>query len=149
MTQAQRERRAKQISRMGWEAAGQLPIEELDEVAFGLTDGLHELPTEDIEIWDMDNWETAKAEVDADPERWEPYLDDPIHVNLQDGVLKLADGHHRLYTAILKRRRTIPVLLEIKDNPIRKIMAWAEDPDRVVLNPGALRDLKASLMPPG
>jgi len=145
MTQDERERRAREIAALGWEGAAELPIRELDLVAFGYTYGGYDLDIEDIHVWDRSNWETAAAEVKAEPQRWVPYLDRPLDVEYRDGKLQLMDGHHRLYTAKRLGRPTMPAWVQVKDNPIRRIMAWVEDPSRFELNP-EYRRIKRRLM---
>jgi hypothetical protein len=100
-----------------------LPIDVLDRMAFGVTQGEQRLALADIRIKYEDDYENAVDYVTKHPTDYEDALDVPVDVSLERGVYWLEDGHHRFVTAELRGDRDILVSLTIKDNPIRAIEA--------------------------
>lgn len=97
-----------------------LPIEQLDRLAFGVTEGEQRLPLDQIQIRYQDDYDDARDYVTEHPEDYLEALEtEPIEVALERGVYWLEDGHHRYVTAQLRGDTDILVDLTIKDNPVR------------------------------
>lgn len=122
---ADRLARARQIAAMGYEAAAGLDTDELDRVAFGVTQGVQRLPLAKLEVRYDADLEQAEYAVDREPDRWKPYLDEPIEVTLRDGRLHIEEGHHRYVTAKRMGLDSVLVDLTISDNPVTAIFAMA------------------------
>ena len=100
-----------------------LPVDILDHMAFGITEGLHELPVDQIQIKYADDYRNAMDEIQEG--LWQPeegIEDEPVDVSLERGVYWLEDGHHRFVAFKLAGRPTILADVTIKDNPVRVLM---------------------------
>lgn len=100
-----------------------LPVDVLDHMAFGITEGVHELPLDVIQIKYKDDYQNAVEEINEG--LWEPQEgieDEPVDVSLERGVYWLEDGHHRFVASKLMGRDRILANLSIKDNPVRVLM---------------------------
>lgn len=117
--------RAREIAEMGYEAAAQLDTDELDRVAFGVTQGVQEMPLSDLKVKYDADLEQAEHAVSREPDRWKEHLDEPIEVKLRDGEFHIEDGHHRYVTAKRMGLDEIKVDLTIDDNPVKKIFQMA------------------------
>jgi len=104
---------------MNVEELQQLPIEQLDRMAFGRSQGVQRLPLDEIRIRYQDDYRNALDYVEQCPDCYEEALDtEPVDVTLERGVYWLQDGHHRLVTAQARGDRDILANLIIKDNPV-------------------------------
>jgi len=100
-----------------------LPIDVLDRMAFGVVEGVQELPVGDIKIKYADDYNNAVAEIEEGLwEGNESALEEPVEVSLERGIYWLEDGHHRYVMARGLGRDTILADLSIKDNPVRALM---------------------------
>jgi len=104
----------------------QLPIDELDRMAFGVTQGIQQLPIDQIQIKYQDDFENALDYVEDCLDCYVDALDEPVEVSLERGVYWLEDGHHRYVTAVGLGNDTILADLTIKDNPIRVLTRPAQ-----------------------
>jgi len=101
----------------------QLPTEQLDRMAFGVTQGEQRLPLDQIRIKYLDDYEKALDYVAECPACYEEALDtEPVEVALERGVYWLEDGHHRYVTAEVRGDQDILVDLTIKDNPVEALL---------------------------
>ena len=101
----------------------QLPIEQLDKMAFGVTQGEQRLPLKNIKIKYQDDYDNALEYVTEHPDDYGEALDtEPVDVALERGVYWLEDGHHRYVTAQLRGDADILADLTIKDNPVHALM---------------------------
>jgi ADP-ribose pyrophosphatase YjhB (NUDIX family) len=101
----------------------QLPVDILDHMAFGITEGIHELPLRAINIKYETDYQNAVAEIQEG--HWAPeegIEDEPVDVSLERGIYWLEDGHHRYVAFELADRPTILADVTIKDNPVRVLM---------------------------
>ena len=100
-----------------------LPIDLLDRLAFGISEGTHRLPLAAINIKYEDDYKNAVQEIE---EGWwvpeEGADEEPVDVALERGVYWLEDGHHRYVNAELSGQEDILANLVIKDNPVRVLM---------------------------
>lgn len=95
--------------------------QELDRAAFGFdSDTVQQVPLKLLNLSRAD-YANAKYIVRKFPDRYVPYLDEPLEVKLRGGVFHLEDGHHRYETARLRGMRTLPALVSPDDNPITEI----------------------------
>jgi len=99
----------------------QLPMDLLDRLAFGITEGVHRLPLSSINIKYEDDYKNAVDEIEEG--LWVPNdTEEPIDVSLERGVYWLEDGHHRYVNAQKQGLADILANLQIKDNPVRALM---------------------------
>jgi hypothetical protein len=105
---------------------GGLPIEMLDRLAHGFSeDDLKELSPKDLNIKWKDDWDNVKWEVKKSglsPKKWSQKINltEPIDVVFENGKFFIDDGHHRFFAA-KTLNKSLPINLEIKDNPITKL----------------------------
>ncbi len=123
-----------------------LPVDILDNMAFGITEGVHELPLDIIKIKYEDDYRNAVEEINEG--LWQPeegIENEPIDVSLERGVYWLEDGHHRFVAFTLVGRDRILANLTIKDNPVRVLMQKRTSAAETI--PELVKDLPAPSAP--
>ncbi len=100
-----------------------LPIDQLDRMAFGVTQGIQELPLHRIRIQYQADYDNALDYVEQHPTAYQdalqPGRQEPVEVALESGVYWLQDGHHLFVTAQVLGHDTILADLTIRDNPVK------------------------------
>ena len=102
------------------------PIDLLDMAAFGINQGLVNLPVDSLSVVyeaDLENAEIQANEHPRGPEGFAQDMDfsEPIEVKLKDGLFRIEDGHHRYLAATILGKETIEAELTIDDNPIKAL----------------------------
>jgi len=112
----------------------ELPVEVLDEVAFGFHSGdAIRLPLSSIHIRYPGDLESASADIETRKDalalrRTHGRL--PVQVHLRNGLFDLEDGHHRYVAATMLGDEAIWAEVEIKDDPIAVILGEKPRPAR-------------------
>ncbi len=119
----------KMIARMSRAELETLSTHVLDKEAFGFESGdVLDVPVRDIFIKYDDDLAQARLDV-------QQALDavalakrihakrEPVEITVRKGRLELEDGHHRYVSAKLLKRKTLPAVVTIDDNPIDVILA--------------------------
>lgn len=101
----------------------QLPIDQLDRMAFGVQQGVQELPVDQIQIQYQDDYDAALDYVEQHPTAYQDALLEPVEVDLTRGVYWLQSGHRLFVTAQVLGLATILVDLTIRDNPVKVLAA--------------------------
>lgn len=122
-----------------------MDIGDLDEMACGYRSGVvYDISVDQIHIRFPGDWEMAKDALKelryygddgfgnyvipkraVSPRHWaKMYLknEEPVVLSLMDDKFYLDDGHHRLLASQVLGRETIRAVIDIKDNPINKIL---------------------------
>lgn len=97
----------------------------LDRAAFGVAEGdTIEIPIDEVGIVYPEDLVAAREDVRRRPEKWTPYINEPVEFEYRQGRVVLSDGHHRYTLRKMLGRKTITgVMLRIHDNPITAIRA--------------------------
>ena len=109
-----------------------MDIDTLDQMAFGMKQGLQRIEPHLIQLTFQDDYENAQHDMrnSGMPRKmWaKQVLADgtPVDVRYKDGKLQLWDGYHR-WTAAIILDRDLPVDLTIDDNPTRKLLGLNEE----------------------
>lgn len=99
--------------------------DELDKLAFGHNDGeITNIKIDDINLI-YDDIENAEYKFEKGGMNWVKSVkfDEPIQVSIdENGKINLEDGHHRYFAAKKLGKKEINAEIELKGNPIRKIL---------------------------
>lgn len=116
-------RNAHNLAKLSDRELEKLDTEVLDRAAFGVAEGdTIEVPIDEVGIVYPEDLVSAREDVRRRPEKWKPYINEPVEFEYRQGRVVLSDGHHR-YTLrrMLGRKTIIGVMLRIHDNPIAAI----------------------------
>lgn len=103
-----------------------MDIDALDRLAFGVAGGDQlELAPDQIQIKYPDDLVNPQHRLATEGMAWARSVDlsEPVDVSINEaGQFELEDGHHR-WTAARLTGRKLQAVIEIKGNPVRRILA--------------------------
>lgn len=123
-----------------------MDIDELDRLAFGVAGGdMVDLDPSHIRIKYPDDLINPQHRLATEGPKWARSVDlsEPVEVSVNEaGQFELEDGHHR-WTAARLTGRKLRAVIEIKGNPVRRILARQKEqaaaPDATLASPAKTR----------
>lgn len=116
-----------------------MEIDDLDKLAFGYKNGeIISISPHDIVIQYQGDLLNPEEKFRLGGQRWVDSVDlsEPVSVSIDtDGILRLEDGHHRLFAAT-KRGLDLIAEIEIKGNPVMAILTRQRQPHALTSDPG-------------